>query len=69
MRKKTAFIGVSWDDTDTVFEVVTAYYRKLCDYMDFQDMGTILGKGCGTPDMTRKSRYMNNAYELGRKLC
>lgn len=68
MRKKTAFIGVSWDDTDTVFEVVTAYYRKLCDYMDFQDQGIIEGRGCGSAGMTRRSPYMSRAYELGRSL-
>ena len=68
MKKKTALISVAWDNTDTVFAVVEAYYRQLCDYMEFQDQGTVLGKGCGTPDMTRRSRYMKDAYELGRNL-
>ena len=30
--------------------------------------GVIAGKGCGTVDTTRRSRYMKEAYELGRKL-
>ena len=68
MKKKTALISVAWDNTDTVFAVVEAYYRQFCDYMEFQDQGTVLGKGCGTPDMTRRSRYMKDAYELGRNL-
>ena len=68
MRKKTALIGAAWDNSDTVFAVVTAYYHQLCEYMDFQNQGIIEGKGCGTPDMTRRSRYMKDAYELGRKL-
>ena len=68
MRKKTAMIGAAWDNTDSVFEVVTAYYRKLCDYMDFRDQGVIEGKGCGSPGMTKRSRHMKEAYELGRKL-
>ena len=68
MQKKTALLSVAWDDTDTVFAVVTAYYKQLCDYMDFQDQGVVAGRGCGTPDMTRRSRYMKDAYELGRSL-
>ena len=68
MRKKTALISAAWDNTDTVFAVVTAYYEQLCAYMDYQDLGVIAGRGCGTPDMTRRSRYMKEAYELGKSL-
>ena len=68
MRKKTALISAAWDSSQTVFSVVDAYYKQLCDYMDFQDQGTVLGKGCGTPDMTRRSRYMKDAYALGKQL-
>lgn len=68
LQKKTALISTAWDNTETVFAVVEAYYRQLCEYMSFQDQGTVLGKGCGTPDMTGKSQYMKEAYELGRGL-
>lgn len=68
MRKKTVMIGAAWDNTDSVFEIVTAYYRKLCGYMAFQDCGVIEGKGCGSPAMTKRSRHMKEAYELGRTL-
>ena len=33
-----------------------------------RDMGMVLGYGCGTPGMTRRSRYVQAAYELGRNL-
>ena len=68
MQKKTALISAAWDNTDTVFAVVTAYYRQLCAYMSFQDQGVIEGKGCGTSDMTRRSKSMKQAYELGTVL-
>lgn len=69
MKKKTVLISAAWDNSDTVFAVVEAYYRQLCAYMDFQDQGVVLGKGCGTPEMTSRSRYMQDAYELGRSVC
>lgn len=68
MRKKTALIAAAWDNTDSVFEIVTAYYHKLCDYMAFQNQGVIEGRGCGTPGMTKRSVAMREAYSLGRSL-
>ena len=68
MRKKTALITVAWDNTDSAFDVVKAYYRRLCEYMDFRDQGMVIGKGCGTPDMTRRSKYMKEAHELGKTI-
>lgn len=68
MRKKTSLIAVAWDNTDAAFEVVRAYYRRICEYMDFQDQGEVIGKGCGTPSMTKRSRYMEEAYRLGRRI-
>ena len=57
MQKKTALLSAAWDNTDTVFSVTEAYYRQICDYMQFKDQGMVLGKGCGTPSMTRSSIY------------
>lgn len=68
MRKKTALITVAWDNTDSAFDVVRAYYHKICEYMNFQDQGMVIGKGCGTPEMTKHSRYMNEARQLGKSL-
>lgn len=37
-------------------------------YINFKDMGMVLGYGCGTPYMTGSSKYLNMAYELGKGL-
>jgi multimeric flavodoxin WrbA len=68
MRKKAALLAAAWDDTDTVFEIVKAYYRRLCEYMHFKDSGAVCGRGCGTLSMTRKTPYPLKAYELGKSL-
>lgn len=67
-RKKTALLTVAWDTDDAAFEVVTAYYRKLCEYMGFEDRGVVTGKGCGTPETTARSRYIEEAYRLGARI-
>ena len=68
MHKKTALLAVAWDDTDTVFSVVEAYYRCICEYMQFEDCGMVLGGGCGTPAMTKRSKAIRDAYALGKSV-
>lgn len=65
---KAALITASWDSNDEVMPCTVAYYVKLCKYMNFTDTGMVLGLGCGTPETTKASRFMNDAYELGRSI-
>lgn len=68
MHKKAVLLAAAWDNTPTVFKVTKAYYETICDYMQFTDCGMILGGGCGTPDMTRRTKYPEEAYRLGRSM-
>lgn len=68
MHKKTVLLSVAWDDTDTVFTVTEAFYKQLCDYMQLEDCGMVLGRGCGTPAITRATDYPKQAYELGKSI-
>jgi hypothetical protein len=36
--------------------------------MSFSDVGMVLGLGCGNPNMTAASSFLQDAYELGRNL-
>ena len=65
---KTALIVAAWDSNDWTMEDIAHHYRTLCRYMNFQDMGMILGKGCGSVSMTKNSGFPEKAYELGRSL-
>ena len=68
MHKKAALLAVAWDDTKTVFTITQAYFQTICDYMEFENVGMVLGGGCGTPELTSKSPYMQEAYELGKNV-
>ena len=42
---------------------------KAADIKDKIDQGLVdVGLGCGTPEMTRYSRFPQMAYELGKRL-
>jgi 1-deoxy-D-xylulose 5-phosphate reductoisomerase len=53
---------------DVVVIANEAHYKTLVRYINFEDKGMVLGYGCGAPGMTKRSRYMREAYELGRSL-
>ena len=67
-RLKSALLAVAWNNDDWTFDALVAHYRTLVRYLDMSDAGMVLGGGCGTPSMTRASRYPRAAYELGRSL-
>ena len=60
--------SAAWNADSWTFEALEAHYRTLVRYLDLDDQGTVLGGGCGTLSMTKRSRYPKLAYELGRRL-
>ena len=65
---KSALLTVAWNGDDWTFDALTAHYKTLVRYIRFKDMGMVLGYGCGTPSMTRASKYPDQAYRLGKSL-
>lgn len=65
---KSALLSVAWNSDGWTFDALESHYETLARYLDFQDQGRILGKGCGSPSMTKRSPYPERAYELGKRL-
>ena len=65
---KSALLTVAWNADDWTFEALAAHYRTLVRYLQMDDCGMVLGRGCGTPAMTRRSEAVKEAYGLGRGL-
>ena len=67
-RLKSALLAVAWNTDGWTFDALEAHYDTLVRYLSFQDRGRVLGYGCGTPSMTKRSEYPRQAYLLGRDL-
>lgn len=65
---KSALLSVAWNADNWTFDALKAHYHTLVRYLTLQDQGMVLGKGCGTPSMTRSSIYPGQARQLGRIL-
>lgn len=67
-RLRAVLLAVAWNADDWTFDALEAHYETLCRYLDMRDAGRVLGRGCGTPAMTRRTDAPRRAYELGRSL-
>ena len=65
---KSALLTVAWNSADWTFDALTAHYKTLVRYINFEDMGMVLGLGCGSPSMTKASNYPELAYQLGKSI-
>ena len=65
---KTALLVAAWDSNDWTMRDIQAHYETLCRYLNFQNQGEILGVGCGTVEITKRTRFPQEAYALGQRL-
>lgn len=65
---KSALLTVAWNSDDWTFDALTTHYKTLVRYINLEDKGMVLGYGCGTPAMTKRSKYLVESYQLGKSI-
>ena len=65
---KSALLTVAWNANDWTFDALEAHYDTLVRYLSLRDCGRVLGYGCGTTGMTKRSQFPAEAYRLGKSL-
>ena len=65
---KSALLAVAWNSDNWTFKALEAHYRTLLRYLNLEDMGMVLGAGCGTLSQTSHSKFPQQAYNLGNRL-
>ena len=65
---KSALLTVAWNNDNWTFDALESHYKTLVRYLKLDDKGMVLGKGCGSPPMTKQTQYHEMAYDLGRYL-
>ena len=65
---KSALLCVSHQDKAEVMDTIKLHYRKICEYLNWHDQGAVLGTGCGSPEITKSSPKLAEAYSLGKSL-
>lgn len=65
---KSVLLTVAWNADDWTFDALEAHYQTIVRYCNFKTHGMILGYGCGSPGMTSQSKYIQDAYNLGKSV-
>ena len=65
---RSALLTVAWNTENWTFDALVSHYNTLVRYCNFKDQGMVLGYGCGTAGMTGRSKYIKQAYELGKNI-
>ena len=66
--KKSMLIATAYNSADWTFEALMAHYDTLVRYMDWTDVGTVLGYGCGSRELAERSEFGEKAYKIGKRL-
>lgn len=65
---KSAFIATSWNDDDTVMSAIKKHIDVLIDYLNLENLGTILAKGYGYTGAQSEEKYKEMSYLLGKEI-
>lgn len=66
--KKLYLIAAGSNTEDWAMDGVKAHYKCLCNYLRWQEGGTILAYGLGTRNDAENSRYKEMAREFGKEI-
>lgn len=66
--KKSLLLATAWRQDDEVMSYLGNLYNGMAEYLQYENLGAVMAKGCGSPETIHKSQYARDAYQLGRNL-
>lgn len=66
--KKSILMATAWNSSGWTFDTLVDHYKSLVEFMHWQDMGMVLGYGCGTIRMIEGTGFPEQAKRLGMSI-
>ena len=66
--KKSMLIATAYNSADWTMTALEAHYDTLVRYMSWQDVGRVLGIGCGSRSLVESSSFGDQAFQIGANL-
>jgi len=67
-RKKSMLMATAWNSANITFNSLQEHYDTLVRYMEWQDVGRVLGYGCGSRSAIEGSEFPEQAFAIGKNL-
>lgn len=66
--KKSLLLTTAYNSAGWTFEALVEHYQTLVKYMKWQDLGMVLGYGCGSRYSIERSDFPAQALKLGQSI-
>lgn len=66
--KKSLLLATAWRNDNRVMQYLKTWYEAVAEYLEYENQGAILAKGCGNVETVRNSPYFEEAYKVGKNL-
>lgn len=66
--KRSLLMATAYNSADWTMSALVDHYETLVRYMNWKDMGKVLAIGCGSRSLIEKSKFPDQAYQLGKSL-
>ena len=66
--KKSLLIATAYNSADWTMDAISNHYDTLVRYMEWQDVGKVLGVGCGSRQLVERSEFGDMAFKIGQNL-
>ena len=67
-NKKSLLMATAYNSAGWTFEALVDHYQSLTEYMHWQDLGMVLGYGCGYRSAIERSEFPDQAFKLGQSI-
>ena len=65
-KKQSALLASSYDNEIWTMDALVLHYQTLLKYLNWENKGIVLARGCGTRNDIEQTDYPNSAYILGK---
>ena len=66
--KRSILMATAYNSADWTMSALVDHYDTLVRYMNWKDLGKVLAIGCGSRSLIEKSKFPDQAYNLGKSL-
>lgn len=66
--QKMALIVAANNQNEHITDCVVMNYQLVCDYLKIENAGMILATGCGVLELTKNSKFPQEAFAFGKSL-
>ena len=67
-KKDVILLSTAWDDREIVVKPIQVELEAICSYFGWDIKGKVFAIGCGAPEDIIKTKYLEDAFKLGKEI-